>query len=108
MLVAAFFGLPSTEATVKSRTLAAPGLSTATSITTLGTESGDALPQEDYTFLAKLQGSPIHAPPGPHPICADARSITMTQLQADQKAIKDRGSTRKNAIFSNPPWSISE
>jgi hypothetical protein len=80
MPIAAFFDLPSTKATAKSGTLAAPGLSTATSITTISTKSGDALTKEDYTLLAKLQGSPIHAPPGPRPICTGTRPITKTQL----------------------------
>jgi hypothetical protein len=64
-------------------------LSTATSITTFSTKSGDALTQENFTLLAKLQGSPIHAPSGPHLICAGARPITKTQLQANQKAAKE-------------------
>jgi hypothetical protein len=52
MPVDAFFDLPFTKATAKSGTLAAPGLSTITSITTFSTKSGDVLPQEDYTLLA--------------------------------------------------------
>ncbi len=89
MPVAAFFDLPSTKATAKSRTLVVPGLSTAMSITTFSTKSGDVLSQEDCTLLAKLQGSPIHAPSGPCPIHAGACPITKTQLQADQKAVKE-------------------
>jgi hypothetical protein len=87
--IVTFFDLPSTKAMAESGTLAAPGLSTATSITSFSTKSGDALPQENYALLAKLQGSPIHAPPGPCPTSTGTPSITKTQLQPNQTAIKE-------------------
>jgi hypothetical protein len=51
----------------KSGFLSAPSVSTAASTlsptTTVGADADD-----EFTMLARLQGLPIHAPPGPHPL----------------------------------------
>jgi hypothetical protein len=43
----------------------------------------------EHVFLSKLQGTPIHAPPGPHPLRTGACPVTKTQLNADRKSAKE-------------------
>ena len=43
--------------------------------------------KDDFAMLRRLQGMPIHAPPGAKPLRTGAH--TKTQLAADQKALKD-------------------
>jgi hypothetical protein len=77
------------RATAKSGTISASELSTAMSTTSCSTISGNIAPGNDYTLLAKLQGIPIHAPPGPCPILAGTWLITKTQVHAECKAEKE-------------------
>jgi hypothetical protein len=56
--------------------------STASPTTTEGAE-------DDFNLLARLQGIPIHAPPGPRPSRIGARAPTKTQIMSDRKAERD-------------------
>ncbi len=46
----------------------------------------DGTNQDDISILARLQGHPIHAPPGPCPLRTGARVPIKTQMAADRKA----------------------
>jgi hypothetical protein len=72
----------------ESGCLSAPSVATAASTLSL-TTSGDAKVEDDFTMLARLQGIPIHTPPGPCPPPNGVCFPTRTQIQADQKAEKD-------------------
>jgi hypothetical protein len=73
----------------KSGIIFPSGQSTATSITSLSTNSIEDIFQDNFALLATLQECKIHAPPGPCPACAGVCCTTKTQLQAEQKAAKD-------------------
>jgi hypothetical protein len=45
--------------------------------------------EDDFALLARLQGTPIHAPPGTRPLCTGTRVPTKTQIMAEQNAKKD-------------------
>jgi hypothetical protein len=70
-------------------TLPASRFSTATSVTSFSTTSRGILPQYNYALIAKLQGLPIHTPPGPCPIHASTRPLTKTKLHTKRKAKKE-------------------
>ncbi len=84
-----FLNLSPAEAMAKSGTIPALGLSIAASATGHSTDSSAAISHDDLALLSKLQGTPIHAPPGPRPLCAGAWSITKTQLQIERRATKE-------------------
>ncbi len=65
--------------------MTAPSVLTAASTTSNGT-AVDGADQDNLSFLARLQGQPIHAPPGPRPLRTGARVPTKTQIAADWKA----------------------
>jgi hypothetical protein len=89
MSLFSFLNLSPAEATAKNKTIPALGVSIATSITSHSTNSSAAISHDDFALLSKPQGTPIHAPPGPRPLCAGARSITKTQLQIKCRATKE-------------------
>ncbi len=78
-----------------------PSVSTAASTASNRTVVNGA-DQDNLSLLARLQGSPIHAPPGPRPLCTGARVPTKTQMAADQKAErlvkKQAGEEKKLAV----------
>jgi hypothetical protein len=89
MPLSSFLNLSPAEATAKSGTIPALGLFIATSTTGHSTNSSAAISQDGFALLSKLQGTPIHAPPGLHPLRAGAQSITKTQLQIERRATKE-------------------
>jgi hypothetical protein len=89
MPLSSFLNLSSAEATAKSRTIPASGLSIATSATGHSTNSSAVVSHDKFALLFKLRGIPIHAPPGPGPLCTGAWSITKTQLQIKHRATKE-------------------
>jgi hypothetical protein len=89
MPLATILDLSPIKATTKSGTIFASGGSTAMSATSCSTNSGNTSPGNEYALLAKLQGIPIHAPPGPCPIRAGAWPITKTLVHAECKAKKE-------------------
>jgi hypothetical protein len=58
-------------------------------VTSFSTKSVNAPPLDDFALLGTLQGTPVHAPPGPHPTCANICAPTKTKLSAKHKAAKD-------------------
>ncbi len=72
-----------------SGTISASGLSIATFTTGHSTDSSAAVSHNNLALLSKLQGTLIHAPPGPRPLHAGAWSITKTQLQIERRATKE-------------------
>jgi hypothetical protein len=68
-----------------SGSVTAPSVSTAAS-TPSNRIAVDGADQDNLSFLARLQGRPIHAPPGPRPLRTGARVPTKTQIAADRKA----------------------
>jgi hypothetical protein len=72
----------------KSGSVTTPSISTAASTASHQT-SLNADGKDNFTFLAMLQGIPIHAPPGPQPLCTGAKVPTKTQMKADQKTKKE-------------------
>jgi hypothetical protein len=89
MPLPAILDLSLIKATAKSGTIFASRRSTATSATSCSTNSGNTEPGNHYALLAKLQGIPIHAPPGLCPIHAGAWPITKTQVHTEHKAKKE-------------------
>jgi hypothetical protein len=87
--LSSFINLSPAEATAKSGTIPALGLSIATSATGHSTDSSAAVSHDNFALLSKLQGTLIHAPLGPRPFCAGARSITKTKLQTKRRATKE-------------------
>jgi hypothetical protein len=67
------------------------GFMTASSVSTAAytTSNGTAIylaDKDNLSLLVRLQGRPIHAPPGLCPLRTSARAPTKTQMAADQKA----------------------
>jgi hypothetical protein len=85
----AFLNLLPANAMAKHGTVPKSGRSTVTLATSFSTASCRVLSNNEHAFLSKLQGTPIHAPPGPHPLCTGARPVTKTQLNADWKSAKE-------------------
>jgi hypothetical protein len=85
----AFLDLFPANAMAKHKTMPKSGQSTVTSATSFSTVSCGVLSDDEHAFLSKLQGTPIHAPPGPCPLCTGARPVTKTQLNADRKSAKE-------------------
>jgi hypothetical protein len=56
---------------------------------------------DNFLLLARLQGIPTYAPPGPGPLRTGARVPTKTQMVADRKAkreSKQKAADEKNHI----------
>ncbi len=70
----------------KSGFITAPSVSTAASTTSPMTLEGVGM-EDDFDLLTRLQGTPIHVPPGPPQ--TGALALTKTQIMAEQKAQKD-------------------
>jgi hypothetical protein len=84
-----FLDLLPANAMAKHGTMPKSGQSTVTLATSSSTVSSGVLFDDKHAFLSKLQGTPIHAPPGPCPLCTGARPVTKTQLNADWKSAKE-------------------
>jgi hypothetical protein len=85
MPTTSFLDLAPVMALAKSGTLSP----VSTSVTRFSTKSGNVSPLDDFALLAMLQGTPIHASPGPCPTCASVCAPTKMQLSANRKAVKD-------------------
>jgi hypothetical protein len=85
----AFNDLLPANAMAKHGTVLKSGQSTVTLAISFSTVSVGVLSNDKHAFLSKLQGTPIHAPPGPCPLCTGARPVTKTQLNADRKSAKE-------------------
>jgi hypothetical protein len=85
----AFLDLSPAKAMAKHGTMPKSGQSTVTLATNFNTASGRVLSNKEHAFLSKLQGTSIHAPPGPRPLCTGAPPVTKTQLNADWKSTKE-------------------
>ncbi len=102
MPLSSFLNLSPAEATAKSRTIPVSRLSIATSATSHSTNSSAAVFHNDLALLSKLQGTPIHAPPGLYPLRAGTQSITKTQLQINRvtKEAKAKAAEDKKLVVT--------
>jgi hypothetical protein len=85
----AFLDRSPANAMAKHGTVTKSGQSTVTLATSFSTATGEVLSNDEHAFLSKLQGTPIHAPPGPCLLCTEAGPVTKTQLNADRKSAKE-------------------
>jgi hypothetical protein len=84
-----FLDLLPANAMAKHGTMPKSGQSTVTLATSFSTASGGVLSNNEHAFLSKLQGTPIHAPPGPCPLRTGAHPVTKTQLNVNWKSAKE-------------------
>jgi hypothetical protein len=78
-----------TSGMAKSNTILTSDPSVDTSVTSFSTGSDGLIPQDDLVLLSRLQGIPVHAPPGARPTRTGSRAPTKTELAASRKMLKE-------------------